>query len=37
MGLGSRVCGSRGLWSRFEGRELWVRVRGGQGGFEDNL
>ena len=28
--------GRGGCGSRFEGRELWGRVRGGQGGFEDN-
>ena len=29
--------GRGGCGSRLEGRELWVRVRGCQGAFEDNL
>ena len=32
MGRGVRGCGSR-----VEGRGLWVRVRGGRGGYEGNL
>ena len=33
-GPGSRGGGSKGMW--IEGRGLWVRVRGGRGGYEGN-